>query len=204
LDPIESPKMKNSPLIDYPAVYADMVAQALKNMAAVRVAFTGKSMTPALREGMQILVEKAPSEKIRLADIIMYRKATGAVVHRVVGIIRRESGRVFVTKGDNHAYVESDRIPDCDLVGRVGAAYFEREPDIDVLVRSRAVGASYVVLANLASGVMCLRKFIPAPVRNVLKYFAGAFFFMFKNFIHAVYLGIYHVQLPGRRRAGAF
>jgi len=190
--------------IDYPAVYADMVAQSLQAMRAVRVAFSGKSMTPALREGMQILVEKAPPEKIKLADIIMYRKATGAVVHRVVGIRRRGNGRVFVTKGDNHAYIDSDYIPEGDLVGRVSAAYFEREPDIDVLVRSRAVGASYVVLANLASGVMCLRKFIPAPIRNVLKYFAGAFFFLFKKFIHAVYMGIYHVRLLGRRRSGAF
>jgi len=190
--------------IDYPAVYADMVAQSLQAMRAVRVAFSGKSMTPALREGMQILVEKAPPEKIKLADIIMYRKATGAVVHRVVGIRRRGNGRVFVTKGDNHAYIDSDYIPEGDLVGRVSAAYFEREPDIDVLVRSRAVGASYVVLANLASGVMCLRKFIPAPIRNILKYFAGAFFFLFKKFIHAAYLGIYHVRLLGRRRSGAF
>ena len=201
MDSIESP---DSLMIDYQTVYADMVAQSLQSMRAVRVAFTGKSMTPALREGMQILVEKTPPEKIKLADIIMYRKAKGAVVHRVVGIIRRKSGRVFVTKGDNHAYIAGDYIPDNDLVGRVGAAYLEREPGIDVLVGSKVVGASYVVLANLASGVMHLRKFIPAPVRDVLKYFAGAFFFLFKKSIHAVYLGIYHVQLPGRRRPRAF
>ena len=189
---------------DYAAAYTDMVTQALKERSEARAIFAGGSMTPTLKEGMQILIEAALPEEIKRADIIMYRKTDHTIVHRVVGIIGLGKERIFVTKGDNHAYIDSDHIPAGDLVGRVSAAYLELGPETDVLVKNRAVGASYVFLANLASLIMHSRRYIPKPARNVLKYFVGAFFFLFKKIIHAVYMGIYYVRLLGRRDTAAF
>ena len=54
--------------IDYGMLYTDMLIQSLREKRAVRAAFTGRSMEPTLSEGMQILDEETPPEKIKLAD----------------------------------------------------------------------------------------------------------------------------------------
>lgn len=185
-----------------PSAYREMVVQGLRERGEVRTMFAGQSMTPTLREGMQILLEEAEPAEIKPADIIMYKKADQAIVHRVVGIIRKNQKRIFVTKGDNHAYIDGDYIPEGDLIGRVRGAFFESDPQADVLIGSKFVGILYVALANLVSGVRRLRKYIPAPIRLIFKRFIGAFFFVFKEVIHSAYLGMYHGKLFYRRYAG--
>lgn len=188
--------------INYGSAYAEMVIQSLRERQRVRTMFSGRSMIPTLREGMQILLERAEPGQIEAADVIMYRKADRAIVHRVVGIIRQNQNRLFVTKGDNHAYISSDCIPEKDLIGRVKGAFFENDPNTDVLVSNRFIGTLYILLAGLTSNTMRIRKRIPAPIRSVFKYFIGAFFFAFKKTIHAVCSGMFYGKLFFRRRAG--
>lgn len=178
-----------------------MVVQGLRERERVRTSFSGRSMTPTLKEGMQVLLERTEPDQIEPADIIMYRKADCTIVHRVVGIIRQNQNRIFVTKGDNHAYISSDYIPEKDLIGRVKGAFFEDDPDTDVLVSNRFVGTLYILLASLTSNAMRIRKYVPAPIRSIFKYFIGAFFFAFKKTIHAIYSGMYYGKLLFRRRA---
>ena len=187
---------------DYGRAYTEMVIRGLQEGQIVRTMFSGRSMMPTIRGGMQILLEKVPPDDIRAADIIMYRKADRAIVHRVVGIALKNQNRLFVTKGDNHAYISSDCIPEKDLIGRVKGAFFEDDPDTDVLVSNRFVGTLYILLASLTSNTMRIRKHVPAPIRSIFKYFIGAFFFAFKKTIHAVYSGISYGKLFRRRRAG--
>jgi len=193
--------MEPSVHTDYGRAYTEMVIHGLQERQIVRTMFSGRSMTPTLREGMQILLERAEPDQIEAADIIMYRKADRAIVHRVVGIIRQNQNRLFVTKGDNHAYIGSDCIPEKDLIGRVKGAFFENDPDTDVLVSNRFVGTLYILLAGLTSNTMRIRKRIPAPIRSIFKYFIGAFFFAFKKTIHAVYSGMSYGKLFFRKRA---
>ena len=72
--------------------------------------FSGKSMQPTLREGMQIEVEEVASKEVKLADIILYRNHSAFICHRVIKIIQDKEQRIFVTKGDNqpheHCYEE--------------------------------------------------------------------------------------------------
>lgn len=194
--------MKPSVHINYGSVYAEMVIHGLRERQSVRTIFAGRSMTPTIREGMQILLERVEPVQIEPADIIMYRKADRAIVHRVVGIIRQNQNRLFVTKGDNHAYISSDYIPEKDLIGRVKGAFFENDPDTDVLVNNRFVGTLYIFLAGLTSNTMRVREHVPPPIRYVFKYFIGAFFFAFKKTIHAAYSGISYGKLFCGRRAG--
>lgn len=194
--------MESGIRINYGNAYTEMVIQGLREGREVRTMFAGHSMTPTIREGMQILLEDAGPAEIKPSDIIMYKKADRAIVHRVVGIIRQDQSRLFVTKGDNHAYSDSDCIPESALIGRVKGAFFESDPKMNVLVRSRFVGIMYVALASLVSNVRRMRKYIPAPVRLMFKHFIGAFFFVFKEAIHAVYLVIYNGKLFFRRCAG--
>jgi signal peptidase I len=182
--------MEPSIRINYGRAYTEMVIRGLNEGQIVRTMFSGRSMIPTLREGMQILLERAEPGQIKPADIIMYRKADRAIVHRVVGIIRQNQNRLFVTKGDNHAYISSDYIPEKDLIGRVKGAFFENEPDRDVLVKNRAIGILYVVLGQSVLAARRARIYIPQRVRLIFKYLVGGFFFAAKKAIHVISAGL--------------
>ncbi len=42
----------------------------------------GQSMSPILREGDEILVERIPFERIRFGDVIIYQKNEAFITHR--------------------------------------------------------------------------------------------------------------------------
>jgi signal peptidase I len=179
---------------------SDTIAAGLERDGRVITVFSGCSMLPTLRNGMRLLVEKIPPENVRPCDIIMYRKGDCLVAHRVIRIIRNAGRPVFITKGDNHAYVDCSYIPREDLMGIVRSAFTIDDPDRDILIRSRVIGLLYAAAGNMVLAVRERRQRVPKILRATLKYFVGGFFFICKKFIHAVYIGIYHVRLFNGRR----
>ncbi|MCX5667867.1 MAG: signal peptidase I [Candidatus Omnitrophica bacterium] len=182
------------------SVYISVIAAGLERDGRVRTVFSGRSMLPTLRNGMRLLVEKIPPEDVRPCDIIMYRRDDGIVAHRVIRIIRNAGERVFITKGDNHAYIDCSYIPQVYLMGIVRSAFTAGDPDRDILISSRLTGLLYRAAGNMVLAVRERRRGVPKILRAVLKYFIGGFFFLFKKFIHAVYMGIYYARLFNGRR----
>ena len=155
-------------------------------------------MLPTLKKGMRLLVEKVPPADIRPSDIIMYKIGNDIIAHRVIKIISKSGGALtFITKGDNHAYTDCSHISQENLMGIVSSAFNESDPDRDVLIKSALVGSLYVAAGNIVLAVRSRREGVPAILRSIFKYFVGGIFFIFKKFIHAVYMGIYCVQLSG-------
>lgn len=183
---------------------SDIIASVLERDGRVRTIFSGRSMLPTLRNGMRLLVEKIPPEDVRPCDIIMYKIGDSVIAHRVIKIIPGVEGSVFITKGDNHAYVDCSYIPEEDLMGVVRSAFTTGDPDRDILIKSRTIGLLYAAAGNMVLTVRNRRQSVPVVLRIMLKYFVGGFFYICKKFIHAVYMGIYHVRLLNAGRAGAF
>ena len=184
--------MQNTSSKDYKNPYIDIIIQGLREQGKVRTMFSGKSMKPTLEEGMQILVEEIEPAGVEPADIILYRNTDSMVVHRVIKIIQERRGRVFVTKGDNHAYIDSAFIPEENLIGIVRGAFRQEEPEEDILIKSSIIGTLYVIIGNMVLFLRQRRKYVPQSIRRVLRYFIGGFFFLFKKSIHVIYLGIYY------------
>ena len=165
--------------------YIDLIKQALKERGAARTQFAGRSMLPTLCDGMQVMVESLPPENVRPADIVLYRKENIAVIHRVVRVLSQGSKRVFLTKGDNQAYIDCYSVPEGDLIGVVRGAFYERAPGgEDVLMKNRAVGLLYVIMGRMALFAMNKRERIPLSIRRVFRHPVGGLFLMFKRFIH--------------------
>ena len=183
---------------------SDIIAAGIERDGRVRTIFSGRSMLPTLRNGMRLLVEKILPEDVRPCDIIMYKKGGSVVAHRVIKIIPGAGGRVFITKGDNHAYVDCSYIPEEDLLGMVRSAFTIDDPDRDILIKSGVTGLLYAAAGNMVLTVRNRRQCVPIVLRIILKYFVGGFFFICKKFIHAVYMGIYHVRLLNAGRAIPF
>ena len=179
--------------------YADIIVQGIGERGAVRTAFSGISMAPTLVDGMTIEVERIFAESVNPADIILYRKSEQIVVHRVIRILNEGGLRTFVTKGDNHAYIGSDRVPQDQLIGVVRAAFGKDDLRKDLLINNRLIAASYLTMGNLAEYAMRARQHVPRPVRLVLRHILGAFFLIFKKSIHTLYLGMRYGKLFIRR-----
>ncbi len=181
--------------------YTDIIVQALGERGRVRTRFTGRSMQPALVEGMLIEVEKVGPAAVRTADIIFYKKDGQMVVHRVVRISREAGERIFVTKGDNQAYIDGDRVPEADLVGVVRAAFFEGAPQANALACNKIITLSYAALGRSTEFALRARGHCPRLVRLASRHLVGAFFLMFKKSIHVIYIGTRYGQLfLGRRK----
>ena len=78
---------------------------------------TGRSMEPLIPAGSQLLVEFGAISE-RVGDIILFRRASGAVAHRVVGRRRIGDRQLLVAKGDGEALADPPFPPD-DVLGVV-------------------------------------------------------------------------------------
>lgn len=68
----------------------------------IRVRADGYSMYPAIRPGSVILIEPLPAELFPVpGEILAWKRDAGLVVHRLVSIIRNDTGTLFITRGDS-------------------------------------------------------------------------------------------------------
>ncbi len=77
--------------------------------------YTGPSMNPTLREGDLLEVKAYGYESICIGDVILFKRESGIIVHRVVNVY--ENG--LVTRGDNNIEKDPGLLNSKDVVGRV-------------------------------------------------------------------------------------
>lgn len=184
---------------DYNNPYLEVVIEGLKQQGMVRLSFFGQSMLPTLADGMSVEVRGCQASEVRPADIILYRRSGQPIIHRVINIQKDSDGIVFVTKGDNQAYVECASVAARDLIGIVSAANHPRLQRGNVLVANRFFGFLYIGMEYMSGGVRVIMNKAPGFIRNVTGYFIRTFFLILKKLIHFLYLrvrdGVSHIRL---------
>lgn len=150
--------------------------------------FSGRSMQPTLKDGMLLVVEKIGPQEAKPADIILYQNGNSLVTHRLIRIFQQGERRILVTKGDNHAYIDAGLVPQEALLGRIQAAFYEHEPQKNILIKNKAVGGLYIAMADLAFLMRKHRESVPAFIRTPFKPLVGIFFTAFKKTIHFICL----------------
>jgi signal peptidase I len=88
-------------------------------MSYRRIRFDGYSMYPALRPGDTLILDVAPTSDCSIGDIVCIPGRNALTAHRIIVLDRRVSPPVFVTKGDNLAYVDPPVAVPADGVLRV-------------------------------------------------------------------------------------
>ena len=63
---------------------------------------TTDSMKPTIQAGDIIIVKNIEEEKLKLEDIITFKRDENIVTHRLVDIQETEQGKKYITKGDNN------------------------------------------------------------------------------------------------------
>lgn len=149
--------------------------------------FAGRSMQPTLKEGMLVMVEKIGPLEVKLADIILYQNGNSLIAHRLIRVFKQDKRRIFVTKGDNQAYIDVALISEEALIGRIRAAFYENEPQKNILIKNRLIDGMYVIIGNLLLWIRRNRELVPRPLRAAFKPFVGGSFLAFKKTTHFLY-----------------
>ncbi len=102
---------KNASLIAAVGTLFVIVLAAWKLMSSTPlIVVEGVSMLPTLYTGDIVVVYKPSPEEIRIGDIIVYKSPmhNKLVIHRIIKIVKCESGYCFITKGDNNLRADNE------------------------------------------------------------------------------------------------
>jgi len=82
---------------------------------------SGSTMKPSLVDGDLVTVEPVNAHSVRAGDIILYQSLRDtALIHRIVRLEHRSSGRFIVTRGDASTALDVP-VPIHHIMGRVTA-----------------------------------------------------------------------------------
>ncbi len=77
----------------------------------------GRSMLPLVAPGSIVSIEHLPAKKIRLGDIIAFRRSSGLVVHRVLKKYHHQRNLFFLEKGDSN--FRAGKVEEKEVLGKV-------------------------------------------------------------------------------------
>ena len=152
----------------------------------IKAKFCGRSMQPTLKEGMQIQIERVSPDRVKPAEIILYKNNGTLVAHRVIKILKQGKKLIFAAKGDNHAYMNTDFVRGENLIGIVSAAFWDGSHQ-NILIKSMALGRLYIIMGYLSLFAKNKARYFPVFLRIALKPIVDLFFLGFKKTIHLIY-----------------
>jgi len=125
----DSPEM-NSPADRIPEqgihVFSDKIVVDIANASWASFTDTN-SMDPFIDSGANSIEIKPQSEdEVKIGDVISFRTeyAEGLIIHRVVGVGQDDSGKYFMTKGDNNPNIDPGKRRFSDINGVVVAVVY--------------------------------------------------------------------------------
>ncbi|MCS7128026.1 MAG: signal peptidase I [Sulfolobales archaeon] len=75
-------------------------------------AIDGKSMLPTLREGDLVFSYKPKPSEINVGDVVIYRRGSTLIIHRVIAVLNEGNSTCYLVKGDNNPTVDP-ALPPC-------------------------------------------------------------------------------------------
>ena len=110
----------------------DLRLEVLKRTGRCWWSINGRSMLPLFNRRAQVLVTTIQPERVRIGDVIVFKRNDTLVTHRVIKKKNSPDGLVFVEKGDGtheHSTVNGrDVIGTVLMVRRNGRLYFLQSP----------------------------------------------------------------------------
>jgi signal peptidase I len=82
------------------AAACELAEEVIRKFGAVRLRVQGTSMTPAIRPGDTISIQRTNPREIAPGEIIMFSRDGQMFAHRVIKRIHAENGMQFLTQGD--------------------------------------------------------------------------------------------------------
>lgn len=109
-----------------PYVGATMSAVLLRAGRRVRIRARGRSMMPAIADGERLLVEPVRAEDLAVGHIVLCRRGTPLVAHRVLEVRRKDDGSTVVAIRGDAPGERVEEVRADDVLGRVVEIQHER------------------------------------------------------------------------------
>ena len=78
----------------------ELVDEVLRSFGTVRLKVTGCSMLPSVWPGDTLIIERRDVQEVAVGDILLYRRKTGLVAHRVVSAHDSQGRSRIGVRGD--------------------------------------------------------------------------------------------------------
>ena len=133
------------------------LAQVLPNVGHGLFAVRSDSMSPELRIGDLLLVDRVSPDAVRVGDVVTVSIGTGATVtHRVVTVTPTDDGPMFTTKGDANATADPVAHRSDSLRGRLALALPLLGYLLAMLAMPSGIAALFSIGATLLTAVWLL------------------------------------------------
>ncbi len=86
----------------------------------------GRSMLPLIAPGSMVSIEHLPAEKIKLGEIIAFRRSSHLVVHRVLKEYHHQGNLSFLEKGDSN--LRAGIVKEKNVLGKIVKVKRGRKP----------------------------------------------------------------------------
>lgn len=86
----------------------------------------GRSMLPLIAPGSMVSIEHLPAEKIKLGEIIAFRRSSHLVVHRVLKEYHHQGNLFFLEKGDSN--LRAGIVEEKNVLGKIVKVKRGRKP----------------------------------------------------------------------------
>jgi signal peptidase I len=96
----------------------ELIGETVRSFGGVRFGVYGTSMTPAIRPGDLVSVERAAVSEASLGEIVVFRRHGRLIVHRVVVKCGGRGEALLVTRGDRMRR-DDGLVSSAELIGRV-------------------------------------------------------------------------------------
>lgn len=114
-----------------------LAAEVVRRFGAVRLRVTGGSMTPAVRPGDTILVQRCGMAEISTGEIVLFARYGRLFAHRVTGNVTRSGEGCLLTRGDRLRMADP-AVSRSELLGRVSRIERKEETIYPSVQRSLA------------------------------------------------------------------
>jgi signal peptidase I len=97
---------------------SELIGETVRTFGGVRLGVCGTSMAPAIRPGDLVLVERAGVSEVSPGEIVVFRRRSRLIVHRVLVKSDRLGEPSLVTRGDRTRR-DDGLVSSAELIGRV-------------------------------------------------------------------------------------
>ena len=106
----------------FSATIKNMGTSLLADGTTIRIKAHGYSMYPSIKPGSLLIIEPLKQKGApQPGEIIVIKRESGLVVHRLVKILIKDGVRYYIARGDSNAYADSP-VPLGMIAGRVAKA----------------------------------------------------------------------------------
>ncbi|NQT90748.1 MAG: signal peptidase I [Candidatus Omnitrophica bacterium] len=163
--------------------YTELLLQAIASKGKTKTLFAGQSMSPLIKSGDHLLIEKKDPARLNTGEIIAYKRGRKIVVHRIIKILGEGERRSYITKGDNSLWPDLQAVRKEGVAGVVTGIFPRGDSSGNTVIKAGLIPKIYVIIGLISLHLKDRRRALPGSVRHAFFYAAKTSYAVLRNII---------------------